>query len=387
MLAFTGTTSFVRRAVTRADIEAELSKAQADLHAAISELASATPLSDLADALSADLAGLIPDPTADIISVESEVQSPEDLLRLLDLAVAYGGPPIRADRSSTGVGQLVILALLFRLASADSLILVDEPEIALPPQAQRAFVQRLISTSAQTIISTHSSHILRRGDPRRVVRLNREPGSVTLRQTGPVTDDEAAVLARFSGTDTASAFFSATTILVEGLSDQLAIETLAPRVGVDLDAKAVSIVSCEGAGAIGSFLALLGPRGLGLKLLGLCDADAEEKWRRELNDGGLAAGDRAAMAAIGFEVADPDLEAELVSALGVASVEGVIDAADRTPELTRYAGQPAAATIARDRVLIRFVKKDKIFWAPRLAAALDVDARLPRSLFDLLRRA
>jgi putative ATP-dependent endonuclease of the OLD family len=388
LLSFVGGASLVRRLLNPADMDAELNRAKDDIQAAIAELTTADPLSALASALSRELASLIPDVGADPVTVDAAVQSSEDLLRLLQVAAAYGGPPIAVTRSSTGLGQLIVLSLLLRLASAHSIVLLDEPEIALPPQAQRSFVRRLESSGAQCIIATHSPYILRRGDPRRVVRLHRDGATTHVRQTGPVTNQEAEDLARFSGTETASAFFARTAILVEGLSDQLAIETLASRLNVDLDAKAASIVACEGAGSVGSFLSLLGPTGLGLRLLGLCDADWAERWREELSARGLTVADRAEMERIGFGVSDPDLEAELVAALGTAPVEAVIATSGRSGELTRFENQPAvmARGLTPEQLLTAFVRRDKVFWAPRLAAALDLGLRSPRALFDLIDR-
>jgi len=44
-------------------------------------------------------------------------------------------------------------------------------------------------------------------------------------------------------------------VLVEGVSDQGAVEALAERYGRDLDAEGISVVAMGGAQAIGSFLA------------------------------------------------------------------------------------------------------------------------------------
>ena len=51
-------------------------------------------------------------------------------------------------------------------------------------------------------------------------------------------------------------------VLVEGISDQRALEALARRRGRNLDAERVSIVPIGGAQAIGSFLDRFGPQGL-----------------------------------------------------------------------------------------------------------------------------
>src|SRR6266545_6209801 len=85
-------------------------------------------------------------------------------------------------------------------------------------------------------------------------------------------------------------------VLVEGISDQLALEALAARRGRDLHAEGISVVPIGGARNIGSFLDGFGPRGLDVKLAGLCDTREE--------------------GALGFYVCDTDLEDELIRALG-----------------------------------------------------------------------
>ena len=68
-------------------------------------------------------------------------------------------------------------------------------------------------------------------------------------------------------------------VLVEGVSDQLALEALARRRGRNLDAERVSIVAMGGAMNIRSFLNQYGPQGLDVRLAGLCDAGEEGDFR------------------------------------------------------------------------------------------------------------
>src|SRR3954471_15363779 len=106
-------------------------------------------------------------------------------------------------------------------------------------------------------------------------------------------------------------------VLVEGTSDQVALETLAERRGRNLEVEQVSIVPIGGAQAIGGFLERFGPRGLDVKLAGLCDAGEERDFRRGLERAGLGSHlGRAEMEALGFYVCDVDLEDELIRALG-----------------------------------------------------------------------
>ena len=87
---------------------------------------------------------------------------------------------------------------------------------------------------------------------------------------------------------------SCAVVLVEGMSDQAALETLAARIGRDLRDEGVFIVPMGGATNIGHFLGLFGPRGFGVRLAGLCDQGEEHGFCRSLEQAGLGAGlDRA----------------------------------------------------------------------------------------------
>ena len=88
--------------------------------------------------------------------------------------------------------------------------------------------------------------------------------------------------------DLATAAGARAVILVEGTSDQAALEALAERRGRVLGAQGVAIVPMGGATNIGRFLDLFGPRGLGVRLAGLCDAAEEGCFRRALEQAGLA---------------------------------------------------------------------------------------------------
>jgi hypothetical protein len=112
-----------------------------------------------------------------------------------------------------------------------------------------------------------------------------------------------------------------TTVLVEGDSDRVAVETLARRLGRDLAAEGAAVVSMGGAMSIGRFLDRDGPGGAGHRLLGLCDAGESPGVARSLARAGIGSG---ALADVGFQVCDADLEDELIRCLGVEGVLTVI---------------------------------------------------------------
>jgi hypothetical protein len=176
-------------------------------------------------------------------------------------------------------------------------------------------------------------------------------------------------------------------VLVEGVSDKVAIETLAARRGRSLEAERVSVVPTGGAHGVGSFLARFGPQGSDVRLAGLCDAGEERDFRRGLERAGLGTNlTRAGMEALGFYVCDQDLEDELIRALGVVSVEHVIDTQHELDSFRTLQKQPAQRGRTHEAQLRRFMgtrSGRKILYARLLVDALDLD-HVPRPLDRLL---
>jgi hypothetical protein len=171
-------------------------------------------------------------------------------------------------------------------------------------------------------------------------------------------------------------------VLVEGLSDQIAVETLANRRGLDLT-KGVSVLPMGGATSIPKFLALFGPRGLGLRVAGLCDAGEERYFRRALEQVGLGEGlTRADMESLGFFVCVDDLEDELIRWLGAATVERVIDEEGDLRSFRTLQRQPAQRSRSVEQHLRRFMGSiggRKARYARALTTAL-ADREAPRPL-------
>lgn len=176
-------------------------------------------------------------------------------------------------------------------------------------------------------------------------------------------------------------------VLVEGISDGRALSALAKRRGRNLEAEGVSVVPIGGAQAIGRFLDELGPRGLDLRLAGLCDAGEEGHFRRALERAGLGTDlTRAGMEALGFYVCVADLEDELIRSLGGAVVEQVIDAQGELGSFRTFQKQPAWRGRTLEEQLRRFLgthRGRKIESAALLVDALDL-TRVPRPLDRVL---
>lgn len=133
-----------------------------------------------------------------------------------------------------------------------------------------------------------------------------------------------------------------TLILVEGVSDQIAVETLAACRGLDLAGEHVVTVPIGGAQAVGRIVDAHGPAGTNLELVGMCDAAEEPYFRSALTAAGAP-----------FAVCHDDLEDELIRALGPSAVEELFDrngdlASFRTlQKQAAWTDRPAAAQMRR----------------------------------------
>ena len=176
-------------------------------------------------------------------------------------------------------------------------------------------------------------------------------------------------------------------VLVEGISDRCALEALAERRGRDLVAEGVAVVPIGGAQAIGRFLDHFGPRGLDLRLAGLCDAAEERDFKRGLERAGLGSDlTRPEMESLGFYVCVADLEDELIRALGPATVENVVAAHDDLGRFRTLQKQPEWRGRPLGLQLRRFMGsggRRKIRYARFLVEALDL-ADVPRPLDGVL---
>jgi hypothetical protein len=169
-------------------------------------------------------------------------------------------------------------------------------------------------------------------------------------------------------------------VLVEGVSDQLAVEALAARRGRDLAAEGVAVVPIGGAGNIRRFLEEFISQGI--RVAGLCDAGEESDFRLAVERAGLG----SELGRAGFYVCDADLEDELIRCLGAPRVERIVEAEGELGRFRTFQKQPAQRARSIEAQLRRFMGTRggrKIQYAPVLVGALDL-ARVPRPLDGVL---
>ncbi|MFZ5848688.1 MAG: TOPRIM nucleotidyl transferase/hydrolase domain-containing protein [Actinomycetota bacterium] len=170
-------------------------------------------------------------------------------------------------------------------------------------------------------------------------------------------------------------------ILVEGPSDRAAVETLARRIGRDLDAEGVAVVPMGGATSVRRFLGTFGPDGLDVTVAGLCDAAEAAYLAGALERTGYRATVTVAdLPALGFQVCRADLEDELIRAAGLATAEEVLDGEGELASFRRMQRQPAQRGRRAEDQLRRFIacgSGRKPRYARLLAEALELSQTPP----------
>ncbi|MEN3533520.1 TOPRIM nucleotidyl transferase/hydrolase domain-containing protein [Microbispora sp. ZYX-F-249] len=186
----------------------------------------------------------------------------------------------------------------------------------------------------------------------------------------------------------AAAGDAVTMVLVEGPSDQIALETAAVGRGRDLATERVVIVPIGGAHAIGRFLTGLGPPGTRMRLAGLCDLHEEEIFRRAMVANRVGSPrTRADMEHLGFYVCVNDLEDELIRAVGSVEIEALFDSHGDLRAFHSLQSQPEWRGREPEAQIRRFLgsgSRRKLRYARLLVEAALGRDRLPRPLDALL---
>jgi hypothetical protein len=179
-----------------------------------------------------------------------------------------------------------------------------------------------------------------------------------------------------------------TVVLVEGISDQIALETAAVCRGRDLEGERVVVVPIGGAHAIGRVLTRFGPPPTRARLAGLCDLHEAERFRRGLVAAGLGAPrTQADLADLGFYVCVDDLEDELIRAVGSEGVEALFASQGDLGSFRSLQSQPAWRGRPPEVQMRRFLgsgSRRKLRYARLLVEAAAGRDALPRPLDALL---
>jgi hypothetical protein len=158
-------------------------------------------------------------------------------------------------------------------------------------------------------------------------------------------------------------------VLVEGITDRIALEAVAAKLGRDLAGDEVEIVPIGGAQAIRRAAA----EREGERIVGLCDAPEERWFRRVLGDSTY--------------VCVANLEDELIRALGAVRVQEIVEAEGDLETFRNFQNQPAWRGRPVESQLLRWMHNGDRHhrYPPLLIAAVEPD-EIPRPLAGVLSR-
>lgn len=181
-------------------------------------------------------------------------------------------PEVPIEFAGAGAWEALVLASALGEPSA-SVVVLDEPAVALHPSLQRQLGAHLLTAPAQFLVITHSAELLPlagAGDVK-LVRLDRDEKSAT--RAWPVDEACRAKMARkLAAKGNERLPFAWRAILCEGQDDVEAITTLAERMGIDLRCRNIAVTDCGSRNNLPDYIWFCAE--LGLKYLAVMDADS-----------------------------------------------------------------------------------------------------------------
>lgn len=235
--------------------------------------------------------------------------------KTLQIHVKESFPDRHFDSEEVGAGmQNLLLISIFQtyaeLMGGKVVFGIEEPEIYLYPQAQRALYKNFIKLSEKTQIfySTHNPNFVDAGRPDDIVQLRKdlERGTYKLEKasafnTENAEDQRHKIYTHFNP-ERNELFFARRVLFVEGDSDKILFTTLCEnRWDINLDEKGISVIECGGKGGVVYFLGAC-------RLIGFEDYFAVWDKYGDLDNSGLL--DEARKNGKGIEI-DPNLESVL----------------------------------------------------------------------------
>ena len=148
-----------------------------------------------------------------------------------------------------------------------------------------------------------------------------------------------------------------TIVLVEGVTDELALMLAARRSGRDLRAEGISVVPINGAHAISRFLRRLAAEDPEARLAGLYDEGEEEVIQAALVHAGYGPNlDRSRLEEVGFFACIADLEEELIRAAGESILSRLIEVEGDAQPWHTFRKQRAWSGRPMDQQFRRFIR-------------------------------
>ena len=183
-------------------------------------------------------------------------------------------PEVPIEFAGAGAWEALVLASVLA-ESAASVVVLDEPAVALHPTLQRQLAAHLLATSAQFLVITHSPELLPLDSPAEVqlIRVDRDAKNAT--RAWPV--DEAClakITPKLKSRGNERIPFAARAILCEGQADVAAIIALSERMRIDFRRGNTAVTDCGSRDNLRDYIWFSAQ--LGMRYLAVMDADASK---------------------------------------------------------------------------------------------------------------
>lgn len=177
-------------------------------------------------------------------------------------------PSTDAEKLGQGLQSLLIISIVRayqKLYQQSPILIIEEPEIHLHPQARRAFYRTLLKTAneaeCQIFYSTHSTEFVDPSAPQQIVMVRKDPmmGTITTQGNSEILyDNEREELKVICEVDSAKKefLFADVAILCEGPTEAKSIPILIKKVGINLGLEGWTTISVGGKENLPFFLKL-----------------------------------------------------------------------------------------------------------------------------------
>lgn len=178
------------------------------------------------------------------------------------LSVSEDQKPVPFQEVGTGTLNTLVLALLSFIAELKEenvIFAMEEPEIALPPHTQRRIAEYLLTKTTQCFVTSHSPYIIEAFEADRIKILRRDNQGKVTGRTVELADVKLKTYNRHIRRGFSEAMLGRGVIVVEGLSEQLALQAVAQRLESNDEAKypmdlaGVTVVTPDGDGGVAEF--------------------------------------------------------------------------------------------------------------------------------------
>jgi CRISPR-associated exonuclease Cas4 len=225
------------------------------------------------------------DPGEGKITLHFESHDPTHVFKSLQLYVDQMG--ITSPAGEVGAGlQSAIVVGIFRtyeeLKKEGAVFAVEEPEVFLHPQKARYFeavLRRLSENGNQVFLTTHSPIFVRIDQPETVAKVHRTKDRGTwISQATKVeiaeNDRKALRLMTEFDAQRNELFFASKVMLVEGITEKIALSLVFRALGIDINQSGISIVECGGKTKLPLFVLVV--KALGIPYIVLADEDTHK---------------------------------------------------------------------------------------------------------------